>query len=110
MGMKATKHGVRRPRRHLTVVIGLPLGLIVAIVLAVTAILPDHKAAAHDPVADSGSAPAGSPTPTAASPSAAAPKASSSVRPGRARPAPLAGRIRPAVTYHGVATSYDAGD
>ncbi|MFH8800455.1 expansin EXLX1 family cellulose-binding protein [Streptomyces sp. NPDC017936] len=91
-----------------------------------TAARPAAGAAAAGPTAPAPAATSGRPSPTAtpsaspsttatAGPSAAA--ATPSARPTPAsRPrtpsaaAPLAGRIRPGVTYQGVATSYDVGD
>ncbi|MFD9002391.1 expansin EXLX1 family cellulose-binding protein [Streptomyces sp. NPDC059582] len=117
---------------------GAPVALIAACVLVylVMAFGPDHRAdagpgpAANQPVAGTGamsptasrpaparespattSPPATTPSPTgAAAPATAAarPSATDTARTASAV-APLAGRIRPGVTYRGVATSYDAG-
>ena len=118
--MKARKQ-VRYSRRGLGLLVGTPLALIITGVLAWSAIglFSGHKADAEGAAAvpaasiQANTPPGTGPATPAARRSAAAPtaspKASSTVRPGTAT-APLAGRIRPGVTYRGVATSYAAGD
>ncbi|MCD9873345.1 expansin EXLX1 family cellulose-binding protein [Streptomyces guryensis] len=135
---ETTRQAARQRRRRRRLVIGTTTGLAVTALLVclVMAIQPDRKenaaAAAATAVADSQHAhpPASpghqpstpSPSATSASPKpSATPKASpspSKARSGspssaspRTAPAttPLAGRIRPKVTYPGVATVYQAG-
>ncbi len=107
--MKATKHAARRTKRRLSVMISAPLALIIVIVLAVLAMggLPAHKTGARSAASGpTASRPAGSPSPAARTSAAE----EATTRPAGAQSAPLAGRIRPGVSYRGVATSYAAGD
>ncbi len=74
------------------------------------AIVPSQSSAVPTATAVTATATASSPTPRAsASTTAARPSAGSSARTSSGT-APLAGRIRPGVTYQGVATEYAAGD
>lgn len=134
--MKSTRQAARD--RRLGLVMGAPLALIAACVLVylVMEFGPDHRAdagrepAAHQSVAGTGAvsptasrpapareshaatpSPATTPSPTepaAATTAVTRPSATDTGRTAFAV-APLAGRIKPAVTYRGVATSYDAG-
>ncbi|MER5468172.1 expansin EXLX1 family cellulose-binding protein [Streptomyces sp. NPDC002935] len=134
--MNASRQAARRRRRRLRLLIGTPVALIAAgaVVCLAVAFHPGGKAdAGHGAAATvAGSrgtatpargAPAGSASPTAKRSSSAtvSPTATAGVTTSPARPsasatsrtasaaASLAGRIRPAVSYRGVATTYDAG-
>jgi expansin (peptidoglycan-binding protein) len=135
--VKLTKQAARhreRPSRTLAAAIGAAI-LAGAAVLAVTVVAPhgghDRAAGFTTPTptpAASGtriSAPTGpslSPAPASPSPSAALRTSARATPPrtsaassapassGSSGPAPLAGRIRPGVTYQGVATEYAAAD
>lgn len=135
--MRATKHAVPRPWRRRALAVGIPAALVAVTLLACLAIAlrPGGGAGGGRPAAASHTAAsatgAGAPpttdAPTAASPSSAqpqptspppssptatpsaSPSAGSSTRTA-STPASGAGRIKPSVSYQGVATSYDAGD
>jgi len=128
---RAARHSRRRRKRGgqwLLAVWACAAGVLTAAL--VTTLAPDHRSATGLAVTTS----VGSPSPavtaeagaSALTPSASAtasvssarpassapgrPAASSSSRPSTAGAAPLAGRIKPAVTYQGVATEYSAAD
>jgi expansin (peptidoglycan-binding protein) len=119
----------RKPGRPIIPVTAAAIVVAGLVAVVVSALLPDHQAkagyAAATPSAGSytaitagaGSATATAQTATASAtaktqPSATARAKSSATSSPRAvsGPAPLAGRIRPGVTYHGVATEYEAAD
>lgn len=133
--MRALKHAAPQSPRRRGLTVGIPLVLVAVVVLACLALafLPESEADAGRPAAASVGATSadvpsavGSPsaaaaaTTTAAQPSVSGtpkPSASGTPQPSatsapRTTPAvaSLAGRIKPAVAYHGVATAYDAGD
>ncbi|MFE9574485.1 expansin EXLX1 family cellulose-binding protein [Streptomyces sp. NPDC006692] len=128
MGMRTTNHRAPRPRRGRA--FGIPLAVLAVGVLACVgiALLPGSRAdAGHRGDASVAAAPAsvpsGSGSPTAAtgaatasalppstSPPPSAPRTPTPTASSSPRAASLAGRIKPAVTYRGVATSYAAGD
>ncbi|WLW55322.1 expansin EXLX1 family cellulose-binding protein [Streptomyces sp. YU58] len=129
-----SQHRAARKRRTALVVVSVAaLALVVSAVVALAvAVRPDRKAADERPApapvagAEVTRAPTTEPEPTPSSappsrkaaaiapsapetPAAKRPAATKTPRPSSG-PASLAGRIRPAVTYSGVATFYDAGN
>ncbi|WP_345428619.1 expansin EXLX1 family cellulose-binding protein [Actinoallomurus vinaceus] len=117
--MKATRQAARHRRRRLGLMMGTPLALIAAGVLSylVMAFPSARKADAGNVAATPA---AGTPMivqPGPGSLTAAAGPTTAAAQPSAPRTrrtastvAPLAGRIRPKVTYRGVATAYDAGN
>ncbi|MFE9676672.1 expansin EXLX1 family cellulose-binding protein [Streptomyces sp. NPDC006259] len=138
--MKATRHAARRRRSRRGPWTTVTAALVAAGVLVylVTALRPDGgsdpgrsvaASAADAPSADVSRGPSGPPSPSPSTTSSASPTATpgagpsktpaatpvaraSASEPARAvtAEAPSAGRIRPGVTYRGLATHYDAGD
>ncbi|MFD0319186.1 expansin EXLX1 family cellulose-binding protein [Streptomyces flavalbus] len=127
--MAAPSHRRPRDRKRRTALLPAAAVATVALVIAVAlAARPDHRPdedvrAAATPAATVHPTPTHrKPTATPTRPKAKATKASPTAPPNPPRPsttatdrpapatAPLAGRIRPHVTYQGTATFYDAGD
>lgn len=129
--MKATRRAMRHRKRGSLLMIGAPVAVIAVALVAYLLMgsFSDRQAdAGHVAAAATTAAPSAVPA-TLPSSSSSSPATSASPSPARPSPAtrthtasptaapqaasagaPLAGRIQPGVSYHGVATSYAAGD